>query len=617
MQAGALMPNSSFEGEYEDPSVQEYCEEAISVADNEALPSQKCNLRVVSPLSFEPAEALSPEQSDAYLARFSVLLLDEQSGRHGGIGTVYFASNPFGERLAVKVPNRSKNASPVSDAEQKLFSEKAELLFREEFECHKKLSGLKGFPKLFGYCYLSDKPALIMEWVEGISLRDAQDILSINDRGALSPIVAGRIGRDLFQVISRFSVLGESVAHRDLSPANVMIRTSKASLSEQVDEGSFDICLIDFGSASFPRSDGFSFTENTAFLRRATPDYAPPEMLIEENGSTSCGTRNSRKIDVYAGASILFELCSGSVPFDLGEAFLADIPFAEYKKSNRPRTIGFPHRTQELFAQALAFEPELAVSLELSGHDLAEADQNLVESVDFVDRQLADLLVPCLRVFQADRPEPDEVHGALVSFCRNYYRNIGLAYQGKPLIPCMVDGEPHGDADLLIEIRDAVRSASKAASFAVLAVVLVSVGVLTAGTAISFELGPVSWQGLMFGFDASILLAAPAVFGYALSRRRSKRKSFFAGSFGVLIGAFLAGLCIAGISGISPEFQSALYAALVATSFAAWCPVVMDYAMARIVPLSRRLKRRGLPESGKLNKFLPSFRGKELPDSAS
>ena len=47
MQAGALMPNSSFEGEYEDPSVQEYCEEAISVADNEALPSQKCNLRVV------------------------------------------------------------------------------------------------------------------------------------------------------------------------------------------------------------------------------------------------------------------------------------------------------------------------------------------------------------------------------------------------------------------------------------------------------------------------------------------------------------------------------------------------------------------------------------------
>ena len=112
MQAGALMPNSSFEGEYEDPSVQEYCEEAISVADNEALPSQKCNLRVVSPLSFEPAEALSPEQSDAYLARFSVLLLDEQSGRHGGIGTVYFASNPFGERLAVKVPNRSKKCFP-------------------------------------------------------------------------------------------------------------------------------------------------------------------------------------------------------------------------------------------------------------------------------------------------------------------------------------------------------------------------------------------------------------------------------------------------------------------------------------------------------------------------
>lgn len=611
------MPNSRFEGEYEDPSTQEYSDQGISFAEDEELPEQKHNLKVVSPLGFEPAEALSPDQLDAYLARFSVLFLDEHSGRRGGIGTVYFASNPFGERFAVKALNRSYDVSFASDAERRLLSEKAELLFHEEFECHKKLSGIKGFPKLYGYCSLSDKPALIMEWVEGISLRDAQAILSINDQGALYPIAAGRIGRDLFQAISRLSILGESVAHRDLSPANVMIRTSKASLFDQVDEGSFDICLIDFGSASFPRNDGFSFTENTAFVRKATPDYAPPEMLAEENGTSSFGARNSTKIDVYAGASILFELCSGSVPFDLGEAFLADMPFAEYKKSNKPRTLSFPHRTQELFAQALAFEPELAVSLELSGHDLEEADQNLVESVDFVDRQLADLLAPCLRASQADRPESDEMYGALASFCRNYYRNIELAYQGEPLIPCMVDGEPHGDADLLIEIRDTVRSVSKAASFAVLAVVLASVGLLTAGTAVSFELGPVSWQGLLLGFDVAGLLISPAVLGFSLSRHKSKRKSFFGGSFGVLAGTLLAGFCITGISGASSEFRYALYAALAATSFAGWCPVVMDYAMARIVPLSRRLKRKGLSEGSRLNKLLPSFTGRELPDSVS
>lgn len=202
------MLNSRFEGEYEDPSTQEYSDQGISFAEDEELPEQKHNLKVVSPLGFEPAEALSPDQLDAYLARFSVLFLDEHSGRRGGIGTVYFASNPFGERFAVNALNRSYDVSFASDAERRLLSEKAELLFHEEFECHKKLSGIKGFPKLYGYCSLSDKPALIMEWVEGISLRDAQAILSINDQGALYPIAAGRIGRDLFQAISRLSILG-------------------------------------------------------------------------------------------------------------------------------------------------------------------------------------------------------------------------------------------------------------------------------------------------------------------------------------------------------------------------------------------------------------------------
>ena len=64
------MPNSRFEGEYEDPSTQEYSDQGISFAEDEELPEQKHNLKVVSPLGFEPAEALSPDQLDAYLARF-------------------------------------------------------------------------------------------------------------------------------------------------------------------------------------------------------------------------------------------------------------------------------------------------------------------------------------------------------------------------------------------------------------------------------------------------------------------------------------------------------------------------------------------------------------------
>lgn len=608
--------SSFIEGEYEDPSDYGSSSSGLSQG-NAQTPTRKKNLRVATAVDFEPAEVISSEKLDAYLARFSVLFIDEDSARRGGIGTVYFASNSFGERFAVKVLNRQDTEDGDSDEISNLLKERGAALFREEFECHKKLSGLKGFPKLYGYCILFDRSALVMEWIEGISVKDAQPLLAIDDSGILPPIVVGRIGRDLFDAISRFSVLDDNAIHRDLSPANVMIRTSRLSLLEQIDEGFFDICIIDFGSASISNATEPSFTENTAFVRKATPNYAPPEMLIGGGDYSFCThMRNSVKIDVYAGASILYELCSGRVPFDLGEALLNGESFYEYKKRNKPGTPQFPHRSNELLNRCLSHEPELAVSLELNGHDLSSFDQNLPESIDFVDKQLSDLLRPCLRAEQDERPEPAEVFGSLSSFCKHYYRNIELAYKGEPIIPCLIDGEPHGDADLLIEVRDAIRSVSKAASFAVLAIVILSAGILTAGTPISFDAASVSWQGSLLGFDISSLLVFPAILGFALSRNASKRKAFIGGTMGVAIGALASMLCLSGIKSEFSGFQDALLAALAASSFAAWCPVAMDYALEKIAPLARRIKRKVLPATRKIKALFGPTHDKKLPESA-
>ena len=607
--------NNFIEGEYEDPS--EFGSSSCALTQEGAhTPNRKKNLRVASVIDFEPAEVIPPEKLEAFLARFSVLFIDEDSARRGGIGTVYFASNSYGERFAVKTLNRDGSQDHISDEISDLLLERGTVLFREEFECHKKLSGLKGFPKLYGYCTLFDGPALVMECIEGVSIKDAQSMLSIDESGVLPPIVVGRIGRDLFDAISRLSILGDSAIHRDLSPANVMIRTSKLSLFEQVDEGFFDIYLIDFGSASIPCEKEPSFTENSSFVRKATPNYAPPEMLLEVNDeSFSLHERSSTKIDVYAGASILFELCAGNVPFDLGEAIIKGESFYEYKKANKPAMLRFPHRTSDLLANCLAHEPELAVSLELNGHDLSASDQNLPDSIDFVDRQLSDLLCTCLRPEQEDRPEPDEVLGSLSSFCKYYYRNIELAYRGEPLIPCLVDGEPHGDADLLIEIRDAVRSVSKAASLAVLIVVALSAGFLTAGTPVFFDMGSFSWQGSLLGFDISALLVFPAFLGLAFSRSASKRKAFVLGTAAVVAGAIGSGLCLSGIRSESAGFQSALFAALAASSFAAWCPVAMDYALGKIMPLARRVKRKALPMIRRIKAQFAPTPDHDLPES--
>lgn len=607
--------SSFFEGEYEAPSDAEL-PEGSSAQEKADLPSSKQNLRVVSPTDFEPAEAVSSDKSDAYFSRFSILFVDEESARRGGIGVVYFASNSFGERLALKVLKQEEPDAAGHDGEEGLHGEKLELLFREEFECHKRLSGIKGFPRLYGYCKIEGAPALVMEWVEGVSIKEAQSLLAVNDDGALSPIVVGRIGRDLFEAVSRLSVLGDSVIHRDLSPANVIIRTSKMSLYDQLDEGSFDVCLIDFGSSTFPHESDLSFTESASFVRRATPNYAPPEMLAEADGGASASLRASAKIDVYATASILFELCSGVVPFDLAEAFLEGKTFAEYKREAEPRKFRFPHCEKEAFYGALENEPELAVSLELNGHDLSDFDQNLMEAIDFVDRQLGDMLRSCLRGEQSSRPDPDEMWGGLSSFCSYYYRNIELAYKGEPLIPCMIDGEPRGDADLLIELRDTIRSVSKGASLAVLLVVAISAGLLTAGTSVTLNLAFFSWEGKLSGFDVSFFLILPSILGSAFFRGSSKRNSFMGATAGVAAGSLISALCVMGTECASTGFQGALYAALAASTFAAWCPVVMDYSLGKIVPLARKIKRKALPESREAKGAFGLAQRKELPASS-
>lgn len=612
MQVGVQAMTDEMDGIFEFPHEDCSAEELLSAEDSDRS-CEKQALRVVVPKDFEPAEAVSAEEKGAYLNRFSALFVNEGSARRGGIGTVYFASNPFGEHLALKVLNCDEPWEEA-DIRSDTLRKRAELLFREEFECHRKVSGLRGFPKLFGYCHVGQKPALVMEWVEGISLKDAQAILSVSNSGAISPLAAGRIGRDLFEAVARLSAVDSPVVHRDLSPSNVIIRTSRVSFQEQVDEGSFDVCLIDFGSASVPHGSQTSFTENNAFVRKATPDYAPPEMLVDPSTADDQLQRKSSAVDVYAAGSILFELASGQVPFDL-EAALADgKPFCQAKREQTVRTVLLPHATSESFLRALAHEPELAVSLELEGFDLNDPDQNLVESIDFVDRQLIDLALSCLKPEQEDRPSAEEMQGALRSFCRHYYRNIVLSCKGEPLIPCMVDGEPQPDADLVIEIRDSIRSVSKSLSLAVLAVVLVSVGLLTAGTPVSFDLAGFSWQGSLSGFDVSLLQAFPAVLGFALAGKRGSLSSFIRGTVGVLAGLSASAACISGIQGATPDFQLALYAALVAASFAAWCPLVADFALTAILPLARRMKRRGLPGKEHEKRLLGSTE-KSLPDS--
>ena len=106
--------------------------------------------------------------------------------------------------------------------------------------------------------------------------------LAVDGSGRVSPLVAARLGRDLFDLVARMGYVEGGFVHRDISPRNVMVRTSRLSLEQQVDEGVFDLYLIDFGSSAESEPRSTSFTSENAVFRGATADFAPPEMLSDD-----------------------------------------------------------------------------------------------------------------------------------------------------------------------------------------------------------------------------------------------------------------------------------------------------------------------------------------------
>ena len=61
---------------------------------------------------------------------------------------------------------------------------------------------------------------------------------------------------------------------------------------------------------------GSSFTRVSSLTRKATVDFAPPEMLTEDIAGIDA-LRKSPKIDVYATASVIYLLDCGRAPIDL------------------------------------------------------------------------------------------------------------------------------------------------------------------------------------------------------------------------------------------------------------------------------------------------------------
>ena len=242
---------------------------------------------------------------------------------------------------------------------------------------------------------------------------------------SLSPLVAARLGRDLFDLLCRMNLVGEGFVHRDISPANIMVRTARLPLDQQLAEGTFDLCLIDFGSslalepASAVAGTGGreSFTERYATLRRATVAYAPPEMLTDDIADLRV-LRMSPAIDVYAAANTVYELIAGVAPYEVAPSALGtsssrkktrDIasPY-RLKMDTRPDYPAGAHAPGCDLTQLLRREPDVALAAAEQAQQMGlEPDsEELRDALAFVDAQLFDVVMACLSRNQAIVPSP-------------------------------------------------------------------------------------------------------------------------------------------------------------------------------------------------------------------
>ncbi|MGY0022261.1 protein kinase domain-containing protein [Streptomyces sp. YJ-C3] len=144
-------------------------------------------------------------------------------------------------------------------------------------------------PRLLHRGYHHEEPYLVMEYVDGVNLRELLDLRRPFPFGA-----AVAIAVQIAEALGHAHTNG--VVHRDLKPGNVVIAAADGAVK-----------LLDFGIAHLADPDATRYT-----ALGATPGsagYMAPEQLRGQQDISAA-------VDLYALGSVLFELFTGEKPFE-------------------------------------------------------------------------------------------------------------------------------------------------------------------------------------------------------------------------------------------------------------------------------------------------------------
>jgi serine/threonine-protein kinase len=170
--------------------------------------------------------------------------------------------------------------------------------------------------------------ALVMDLVSGSDLRER-----LERRGPMPPAEAVAVCRDIADALAAAHARG--VVHRDVKPENVLLDENGTAR------------LTDFGIARLV--DGPRRTRATRIV--GTPDYLAPEVIE--------GCPPTPAVDVYALATVLFELLTGWSPFGGGHPGAV---LRRHVTEPAPRVPGMPEGPAGLLERCLAKSPAARLS---------------------------------------------------------------------------------------------------------------------------------------------------------------------------------------------------------------------------------------------------------------